>query len=336
MKKNLVVTLANKKYIEQAKQFFSSVYLNSGWDGDYMLLAHEVPEKDLKWFKDRGVLIYRCDSMYDDKLHEGKYKSIVFSKLYLFSTEFKKWDRIIFMDADFIVHISLDRLKKVKGFGAVGSFASLNPFLNNLNLYEQIKSETQRKEELLDFKEYNLLNNTFNTGFFVIETSLIKKDTFEKLKQLTKKYLKYCKYGEELILNLFFHNRWERLNIKYNYPADRYLKFINKRDNMIPLNLHFLKMKDYDNNPWNSNSPFYKDWLNNLEKSENIDFSDKKNGSLKISPKDYLIFLYQNIFTTLYFIIDIIIIRPIKLLAKNISPRTYQFLKNTFKTKKSK
>lgn len=105
---------------------------------------------------------------------------------------------------------------------------------------------------------------------------------------------------------------------------------------MIPLNLHFLKMKDYDNNPWNSNSPFYKDWLNNLEKSENIDFSDKKNESLKISPKDYLIFLYQNIFTTLYFIIDIIIIRPIKLLAKNISPRTYQFLKNTFKTKKSK
>lgn len=51
MKKNLIVTLADKNYIDQAKQLFSSVYFNAGWNGDYMLLAHEISESELRWFK---------------------------------------------------------------------------------------------------------------------------------------------------------------------------------------------------------------------------------------------------------------------------------------------
>ena len=39
-----MVTLADENYIDQAKQLFSSVYWNSGWKGDYMLLAHNIPE----------------------------------------------------------------------------------------------------------------------------------------------------------------------------------------------------------------------------------------------------------------------------------------------------
>ena len=47
MKQNLLVTLADKNYIQQAKQLFSSVYWNAGWKGDYMLWAHEIPEEEL-------------------------------------------------------------------------------------------------------------------------------------------------------------------------------------------------------------------------------------------------------------------------------------------------
>ena len=47
MKKNLLVTLADENYIDRAKQLFSSVYFNAGWKGDYMLLAHEIPEEKL-------------------------------------------------------------------------------------------------------------------------------------------------------------------------------------------------------------------------------------------------------------------------------------------------
>ena len=62
-KKNLLVTLADENYIEQAKQLFSSVYHNSGWKGDYMLLSHEIPESKLKWFRDKGILVKKCESI---------------------------------------------------------------------------------------------------------------------------------------------------------------------------------------------------------------------------------------------------------------------------------
>jgi hypothetical protein len=39
--KKLLVTLADEKYIDQAKQLFSSAYWNGGWDGDFMLLSYE-------------------------------------------------------------------------------------------------------------------------------------------------------------------------------------------------------------------------------------------------------------------------------------------------------
>ena len=59
----VLVTLADKNYIDQAKQLFSSVYWNAGWKGDYMLLAHEVPEKDLNWFREKGILVKKCSKM---------------------------------------------------------------------------------------------------------------------------------------------------------------------------------------------------------------------------------------------------------------------------------
>ena len=70
-KENLLVTLADKNYIDQAKQLFSSVYWNAGWKGDYMLLAHEIPEKDLKWFRNKGILIKKCKPLYDKNIGKG-------------------------------------------------------------------------------------------------------------------------------------------------------------------------------------------------------------------------------------------------------------------------
>ena len=65
MKKDLLVTLADENFLDQAKQLFSSVYWNAGWKGDYMLLAHEIPESKLKWFRDKGILVKKCKSVCD-------------------------------------------------------------------------------------------------------------------------------------------------------------------------------------------------------------------------------------------------------------------------------
>ena len=65
MKGNLLVTLADETYIDQAKQLFSSVYWNARWKGDYMLLSHNIPNEKLNWFKNKGILIKKCKSIYN-------------------------------------------------------------------------------------------------------------------------------------------------------------------------------------------------------------------------------------------------------------------------------
>lgn len=69
IKHNLIVTLANRRYLNHAKQVFSSLYFNAGWDGDYMLLAHQIPKQELEWFSKRGILVKECDNIFvDDEL----------------------------------------------------------------------------------------------------------------------------------------------------------------------------------------------------------------------------------------------------------------------------
>ena len=100
--KKLLVTLANESYLDQAKQLFSSVYFNAGWDGDYMLLAHDIPEEKLVWFRDKGILIKKCSPIVRDN-YKGIVSQAAFSKFYLFETDMKKWEKIIFLDGDIIV-----------------------------------------------------------------------------------------------------------------------------------------------------------------------------------------------------------------------------------------
>ena len=111
-RKNLLVTLADKKYILLAKQLFSSVYWNAGWKGDYMLLSHEISEDDLKWFRDKGILVKKCKPLHENAIFY--YPPVVLDKFYLFTEEFKKWKNVVFLDADIIVKAPLERLTSIK------------------------------------------------------------------------------------------------------------------------------------------------------------------------------------------------------------------------------
>ena len=71
MKKDLLVTLADSNYVDQAKQLFSSVYWNAGWRGDYMLLAYNIAERDLKWFRDKGILVKECKAVLTDSANKS-------------------------------------------------------------------------------------------------------------------------------------------------------------------------------------------------------------------------------------------------------------------------
>ena len=208
MKENLLVTLADRNFIDQAKQLFSSVYWNAGWKGDYMLLAHEIPEKDLKWFRDKGILVKKCEPLY--KKSSGnyflsawkEYPPTLFDVIYIFKSGFKKWKNIVFLEADIIVRSSLDKLTKLKGVWTTGIFDNIlsDQFADN-KIPEIIK------------KKYNLNEPSFNPGVIAFSTNIINDNSFKEIRKLSDNY-REIRNGDGGIFNLFFYKKWKKATSK--------------------------------------------------------------------------------------------------------------------------
>ena len=328
-KKNLLVTLARE---EQAKQLFSSAYWNAGWKGDYMLLTpeNELSEKQLKWFRDKGILIKKCKLLPNsEKSRAGNWPRVVFAKFYIFKPEFKKWENIIFIEEDMIIRASLDDLTKIKGFAAVHEGRLLNNFLKNIHLkLEGISKKSYNK--LLE--NYNLNEPIFNAGVMAFNTSIIKKDTFSKLQKLLNQYIEITTAMEESILNLYFYKKWEKLPIVYNINPYHLINFKNiKPEKIKGIIFHFRNHK-----PWNSKNYFYEEWKNNLNKAEHIDLKKSRVQNIKKwaekDIKKYSLYLKNKNFSYKYFFykIKIFIDRIIGLIGiflKRNHPRLYWKLK---------
>jgi lipopolysaccharide biosynthesis glycosyltransferase len=289
-KKSLIVTLADRDYINQAKQLFSTVYFNAGWKGDYMLLSHEIPEKDLKWFRKKGILIKKCKPLFNHVKIENelvmKIWPIAISKFYLFTPYFKKWKNIIFLDADIIVKNSLDELANLNGFFAVKNFPlKLRHEFTNIKKNNFIKLK----------KNYDFNQPAFNSGAMAFSTYIIQQDGFTNLKRLFKDYKDFLIYAEQPILNLYFYKKWKKLSIIYNFNPDW-----SKKNYKKAVILHFFS----NNKPWYNNSSFKEEWEENLKKADLINLKKIENPINKWGKEeiiknskelDFEIFLYSPI-----------------------------------------
>jgi lipopolysaccharide biosynthesis glycosyltransferase len=315
MKKNLLVTLANKNYVKQAKALFSSAYFNAGWKGDYMLLSHEIPEKELKWFRKKGILVKKCKPL--AKGYYCKMHPCLLDKFYLFTPEFKKWKTIIYLDSDIIVNASLDNLTTLEGFWAVSD--SLTYSIND-NISKQIKKTKTDKINTLR-KLYNLKEVSFNAGVFVLGTKIIQKSDFNNLKKMILHHKDLSNWGDQLIMNLFFYKKWQKLPVIFN----TYSYCLEKKQATQPKNInsivsHFCGSKT---KPWEKNSVFHKEWLSYLKKAKKIDLSNeikgKELGKFKIICGSFFInaIVKKNQYAGLAGI-----------MLKKLSPRLYKLIKS--------
>jgi lipopolysaccharide biosynthesis glycosyltransferase len=254
-KKNLLVTLADTNFIPQAKQLFSSVYWNAGWEGDYMLLAHDIPDTELKWFTDKGILIRKCETLFSGPMGDGNYPPTVVDKFYIFSQEFKRWEHVIFLDADIMVKAPLDGLLKTK--------ALLSPRIMK-KYFKMYFFKIDCKERDWVEKEYDLNRPSFNSGVLSFNTGIIHEDTFDKLMAVFHKYSNISN-GDDSILNLFFYDHWIPVPVVYNVRVN-YLG-LRKCKGIV---LHFQRHGSYA--PlWDPANTFYGEWKSNLDKAEFID-----------------------------------------------------------------
>ncbi len=301
--KSLLVTLADKNYLDQAKQLFSSVYFNAGWQGDYMLLAHEIPEEDLAWFREKGILVKECEPLFHGKLVSG-YPVTILDKFYLFTPEFKKWDNIVFLDADIIVRYPLDKLAKVRGFNAALDVNKIklkhqfNYYIPNNLLYKNIT------------KKYKINIRSFNVGVMAFSSDIINENTFNELKELLNSYEKISLYTEQTLLNLYFYKKWKKLSFVYNFYVTIWEEWsnhyrLNKKIIDSPI-LHFIG----SGKPWVKNNLLYAEWKENLDKANLINLKKRNTTNLKIFKKNkiyaYIVFISNTIgiFYDFYYFID--------------------------------
>jgi len=257
MKKDLLVTLANYNYLNQAKQLFSSVYHNAGWKGDYMLLSHEIPDEELKWFESHGILVKICESLRLDGV-DYYYNPVVLDKFYLFTPEFQKWSNIIFLDCDIIVRGPLEKLTKVKKFAAVA------------DLYSK-KLKTQffdAEKKIFNGKTYDTNVTAFNSGVFSFRTEIIKENTFDELVNIFNTNREDFQFLDQATLNLYFYKKWEHLPYIYNV-------FMACHETGLPkifkcLVMHFITAPG-QSKLWEEENPYFNEWIGNLEKADDFD-----------------------------------------------------------------
>lgn len=261
---NVLVALADKNFINQAKQLFSTVYWNSGWAGDFCLLAYNIPESELAWFTDKGILVKKCDPLDVKSPKIGD--KITACKIYLFDKYFKKWNNVIYLDVDIVTRGSiLGILDNLSGFSACYSLGQT--LEDNLIDFSNIPSIII--DELRN--NFDLQTKAFNSGVMAFPTSIITEKIQEDLLATFNKYVLYGSFGgDQLPFNIFFYNMWTELPPSYNQITPLSSKNY-KTDKLKGLIIHCVS---FANGPWDQDSLFYDEWRDNLNKSDYIDLND--------------------------------------------------------------
>ena len=202
MSKNLFVTLCDSNFLNHSKALLSGLVNRCKWDGDIAILCDNIDDDRLTDFKKKGIIIIKNPPLFEYDLCVKtfeKWGNIVFNKYYLFGDYFKKWDKIIYMDVDFVMHESINNLLNLGGINMPSDFTSVSI---NFNSYKH-PNEYAELAEAYDMKHPN-----FNVGLMVIDTKQICDDSLiSHMVSLTKKNFKILQMPEQAIINMVFKGR---------------------------------------------------------------------------------------------------------------------------------
>lgn len=257
--KPVLVTLADARYVKFAKQIFASAYFNAGWKGDFLLLAHHIPQEKLRWFKKKNISVWQCQNFLDNR-ESSEINIIHYSKMALLKKAIKNWDVVIFLDVDTIIRSSLDELLKVKTFAATPNYNVKFGWYFNRKI-----------------KKYDLHAKSFCSGIMAFNTRIINDKTYPTMVNLVKKYEKYKKLSkDEAFFNLFFYKKWIKLSKVYNIHSDNGSGLNPWRQNPGKLNGIIIHTNGRIK-AWQENSPFYHEWLKNYQMADAIGIKARKN-----------------------------------------------------------
>lgn len=249
------VTLCDKTYFSKACRTIGELKTNGQWKGDIVLLAIDFYPSPLD-----GVLIWNVGHIdtttlvhqlhehpiqpMDDNRHFGKLYQ--WDKLRIFSDHFKKWERVVFLDAGIRVFDSVQPLLDVDWRGKFLAPDDSDPYDNGNRFCSQLDLKANSEAVQRLFQEYpeTILNeHYFLNCIFMFDTSIIDENMLPSMIEDMNKF-PICMCNEMGIMNLWMTFRlrvWQpfpqKVNNKYLFGwCER-----NYREGPDYTSFHFLK-----------------------------------------------------------------------------------------------
>lgn len=190
--------------------YLVSAILNKGmWEGDICLVCRNEEHEIVQKLRKHDVHIY---------VPHGTTESF-FLKLHLFSTYFKKWDLVLYLDLDFLILGDLNRLveRNTPNLGTHCLLADEENKTIRFTLDDHDGDCLSTIARDCDLDTYN-----FNSSCMIYKTSFIESQTVDDLLTLAhrldsvNKHTGAEKGTDQPILNIHFFGKWGQLvSVRY-------------------------------------------------------------------------------------------------------------------------
>jgi lipopolysaccharide biosynthesis glycosyltransferase len=261
----VLATLATADFVPMAQQLFAGAHTHGAWQGDYLLLAVDIPADRLAWFTQRGIHVVECsdvpgESEWGSLPFSAQFHRAVMAKFRLFTPAMKRCQQVVYMDADILIRAPLLRLAGRRGFFATPDSLVLLAF----------QFAQGQAQHALAASGYDGNAIPFCSGMFAFSTERIEDSSYQTLQALSQRFLAHSTRPDQAILNLFCYRDWQPLSVSYALL----LRFIptgllcSRASQAIAL--HFAGP---GGKPWSPESPYHREWQHNLKTAQHIDFT---------------------------------------------------------------
>ena len=208
------VTLSDQSYFPKAVQTIQELRDNGKWTGDIVLIAVDF-EPCLS-----DVIVYTTTHINTDGLLESfrKYpirpmpdnrhfgKLYQWDKLQVFQSFFRRWERVVFLDAGIRVFDSVQPLLDLEWKGKLLAPDDSDPYDNGNRFHVQLDmlaNPVVTEQLLAEYSKEILEKHYFINCIFIFDTALLDKVSYQEMEDSMNKY-PICMCNEMGIMNLIF------------------------------------------------------------------------------------------------------------------------------------
>ena len=233
MKDFCVILMFDRKFLKKAYTTIHQIREIGLYAGDIVCIISDDLEGHYHLPKGENIIVKHFEEIDKSKIthapekHPGDaagkelvrecfpmtFKSIHYHKFYCAHTYFKEnYKKCLYLDTGMSIYKPLDKIINLD---------CRNKFLAHCDAYPDYKTKLFGQFDKIIFPrlfvklalEYDLDVDSFQATMFLFNTKIIKDDTFDELWRLANIYIN-SKTNDQAILNLYFYNQWEQIQIK--------------------------------------------------------------------------------------------------------------------------